>query len=118
MESIEGKLSLVNDDAMARFLLERVTPELDGQRLVKWISFYVILMTMHSFNASMEFQPTPALASTPLLVARQDGDTNDDSYTLEARFTNALTIMKWTEWYLVKCALAIHFLQMVMMMRL
>ena len=39
--TLRGELNLVNDDAMARFLLERVTLELDGERLVKCISFYV-----------------------------------------------------------------------------
>jgi len=37
-------------------------------------------MAMHNFRASMEFQPTQVLAATPLVIARQLGDTNDDSY--------------------------------------
>jgi len=41
--ALRGKLNLGNDDAMARFLLERVTLELEGERLVKCISFYVYL---------------------------------------------------------------------------
>ena len=72
---------------------------------------------MHSFHASMEFQPTPVLASTPLDIARQHGDTNDDSYTFEARFTDALTIVILSN-TLVKRALVINLLRTVMMMRL
>jgi len=95
MEKVKGKLNIINDDAMACFLLEQVIHELDGERLVKYLSFYVYFNDS-SFHASMEFQPNPVLASTPLVTARQLG-TNDDSYTFEARFTDALTIVKLTE---------------------